>query len=159
VYCDDSKVTPVDAKEVVVSVPLFRCRTYVLLIGSVGKTRVCFILQENQSLNASLGPFYFIFHLTCFSLACLLSSLHLHCIIHNRTERLCTCNLIQPLQFHPYPRPITQSSHSPASPSPPPQNGTDGKPTRPHQSHRRTANNTSCSARTAPEAAAAPTAS
>ena len=71
-YCDDSRVTQVEAKEVVVSLPrepppLHKLTPFAL----VGKTRLHLILQESQNIN------YTFIYLPIFP-SCLLASPLLH---------------------------------------------------------------------------------
>jgi hypothetical protein len=54
VYCDDSRVTHVDAKEVVVSLPCPVLPLVKLTPLPPGQTRLHLILQESQNLNYTL---------------------------------------------------------------------------------------------------------
>ena len=72
-YCDDSRVTQVEAKEVVVSLPrepppLHKLTPFAL----VGKTRLHLILQESQNIN------YTFIYLPIFPSCLLLPSCTLH---------------------------------------------------------------------------------
>ena len=54
-YCDDSRVTQVDAKEVVVSLPYNLSPPPKLIpLAPVGQTRLHLILQESQNVNYTL---------------------------------------------------------------------------------------------------------
>ena len=55
-YCDDSRVTQVDPKEVVVSLQRYLSLTSTLadVCHPLGQTRLHLILQEDQSLNYTL---------------------------------------------------------------------------------------------------------
>jgi len=51
-YCDDSRVTQVEAKEVVVSLPSDLSPSHKLTpLALLGETRLHLILQESQNLN------------------------------------------------------------------------------------------------------------
>jgi hypothetical protein len=79
-YCDDSRVTPVDSKEVIVRLPFFLfVPTKLTPLTLSGQTCLHLILQESQNLN-----YTFIFLLI----------LHLRFLLHPPTLVIMLCIIL-----------------------------------------------------------------